>query len=170
MREAERTFRLETETEDSLTILIRMMEEKDLHEAAVIEQEVFSLRWTEEMFRESLENENYLFLAAFVPDGQLAGYSGLLRSYEVGDITNVAVAPRFRRQGIGRMLLSSLLKMGEDRGMTDFSLDVRKSNVPAISLYESLGFSTEGVRRGYYACPREDALIMWRHESLGLMR
>jgi len=48
-------------------------------------------------------------------------------------------------------------------GMTDFTLEVRSSNLAAVRLYEKLGFKTEGVRSGFYSRPKEDAFIMWKH-------
>ena len=58
-----------------------------------------------------------------------------------------------------------LLKKAPSCGIGDCTLEVRAGNSPAISLYESLGFRTEGIRPGFYAKPREDALIMWKRQE-----
>ena len=79
-----------------------------------------------------------------------------------GEITNVAVAKKFRRRGIGRALMEYMLKEAELLGMESATLEVRISNTPAIRLYESLGFQGEGVRPNFYEKPKEDALIMWK--------
>ena len=79
-----------------------------------------------------------------------------------GEITNVSVLPGFRGRGISRRLLRMLLREAGERGTRVFTLEVRAGNRPAIALYESLGFRTEGVRRGFYEKPAEDALIMWK--------
>ena len=79
-----------------------------------------------------------------------------------GEISNVAVAEKFRRRGIGRKLMEYMLKEAPSFGIGDLTLEVRVSNAPAISLYESLGFHKEGVRPGFYEKPKEDALIMWK--------
>ena len=73
---------------------------------------------------------------------------------------NIAVDPRYRRQGIAQMLVEALveqLKKAESRCLT---LEVRISNAPAIALYEKLGFEQVGKRPNYYRNPKEDALIL----------
>lgn len=62
--------------------------------------------------------------------------------------------------------LTELLKEGKNRGVAHFTLEVRVSNAPAIHLYEKLGFTSAGIRKNFYDCPKEDAMIMWRHEAL----
>ena len=73
---------------------------------------------------------------------------------------NVAVAPAFRRQGIGEGLMIALVDALRDKGMESLTLEVRASNSPAIALYDRLGFTEVGRRPNYYTDPREDALIM----------
>ena len=97
--------------------------------------------------------------------GEITGYCGLRNMAGEGEITNVAVAPLFRRKGTGRRLMEYLLKKAPSCGIGDCTLEVRAGNSPAISLYESLGFRTEGIRPGFYAKPREDALIMWKRQE-----
>ena len=75
---------------------------------------------------------------------------------------NVAVAPEDRRRGIATSLLDELFRLTADDARRGYTLEVRVSNVSAISLYERLGFATTGLRRGYYTDNREDALIMWK--------
>ncbi len=80
-------------------------------------------------------------------------------------INNVAVGPRFRRQGFARRLLTHVMQDAVGKGATQATLEVRRSNGPALRLYDVLGFTVRGVRRDYYSNPVEDALILWR--SLG---
>ena len=77
-------------------------------------------------------------------------------------INNVAVRPEFRRRGFARMLLEHVMDEATRRGATRATLEVRRSNVGALRLYERLGFSVAGVRPNYYTNPVEDALILWR--------
>lgn len=79
------------------------------------------------------------------------------------DITNVQVDMAFRRQGIARELMVKAMEYARAAGGERFTLEVRASNAPAIALYESLGFVSEGVRPGFYEDPREDAVIMWKY-------
>ena len=79
-----------------------------------------------------------------------------------GEITNVVTKNTMRGKGIGKQILEKLLEEGAKMGAEAFTLEVRVSNAPAIHLYESLGFVSEGVRKNFYEEPTEDALIMWK--------
>ena len=76
------------------------------------------------------------------------------------DINTVAVAASRRRQGIARALLQRVLT---ETGARSATLDVRRSNLAAIRLYEGLGFTITDTRPQYYENPKEDALILWRN-------
>ena len=78
---------------------------------------------------------------------------------------NLAVAPEWRRRGLGRFLLRLARDLGARRGAREAWLEVRSGNRPALALYESLGFAEAGRRQGYYSRPREDALLL--RASLG---
>ncbi|WP_394925795.1 ribosomal protein S18-alanine N-acetyltransferase [uncultured Robinsoniella sp.] len=140
-------------------IQIRLMRQEDLDSVAQIEQETFSMPWSREGFASSLGRKDTLYLSAF-SDGELAGYCGLLQVLDEGEITNVAVKKCFRGQKIASMLMAELLKKGNDRGITFFVLEVRKSNKYAIRLYEKAGFLQAGIRKNFYEKPIEDAVIM----------
>ncbi|MDO5131752.1 MAG: ribosomal protein S18-alanine N-acetyltransferase [Eubacteriales bacterium] len=92
---------------------------------------------------------------------KIVGICGVKKIFEEGDISNVAVHPDYRRKGICRRMLETLLSEARNDGVTDFTLEVRAGNTPAVRLYESLGFRTEGIRPGFYDHPVEDGLIMW---------
>ena len=77
-----------------------------------------------------------------------------------GQITDIAVKPAFRRRGIANELLSAALDRARKDALQMIFLEVRVSNLPAISLYEHFGFETVGTRRNFYAHPREDAYNM----------
>lgn len=147
-------------------IRIRPAEEKDLPRIAVMEKLYFSLPWSEKMLRESLHQAQYTMLVAEdCTDGEIAGYVTLLNAAGEGNIMNVAVSDALRRQGIAGKLLTEVMQRGREEGICDYTLEVRKSNKAAVSLYEGLGFRTEGVRKDYYEQPREDALIMWKRKE-----
>ena len=144
--------------------MIRRMTEADLPRAAELERKYFSVPWSEHALRESLARPEYIFLTA-EEDGYAVGYAGMLTVLDEGDITNIVVDERWRGRGIGRELTQGLLDAGAAMGLGAFTLEVRAGNAPAIRLYESLGFCTEGVRRGFYERPKEDALIMWKRQA-----
>ncbi len=141
-------------------ISIRRMEEKDLPQVAAIERATFSLPWSEEGFRTSLNSADTLYLAAVDEQEQVVGYCGILRSFDEGEITNVAIAENYRKNGIGYQMLSELLSQGRKIGITRFLLEVRAGNTPAIHLYQKLGFTALGIRKKFYERPIEDAVIM----------
>ncbi|HIQ97747.1 MAG TPA: ribosomal protein S18-alanine N-acetyltransferase [Candidatus Limivivens merdigallinarum] len=142
-------------------LTVRQMEEADLGSVARIEASIFSKPWSEEGFRDSLKLPNTVYLVA-EQDGSIAGYIGMLCVLDEGEITNVAVAEGFRRQGIGERLLSSLLQAGRKEGVDSFTLEVRESNSSARRLYRKLGFQEEGIRKNFYEKPTEDAILMWK--------
>lgn len=144
--------------------MIRRMRESDLEDAARLEKRYFSVPWTREQLGESLQSGQYLFLVA-EENGQVAGYAGLLRVMDEGDVTNVVVDEAYRGKGLGTRLMAALLEEGRGCGMKEFTLEVRVSNQRAIRLYESLGFVQEGIRKRFYERPVEDALIMWKRDQ-----
>ena len=144
--------------------MIRPMTETDLAQVADLERACFSIPWSERTLRESLAKPEYLFLVA-EEEGQVVGYGGLLQVMDEGDITNIAVAEARRGRGIGLELTKGLLEAGRKRGIAMFTLEVRAGNERAVRLYEKLGFHSEGVRKGFYEKPKEDALIMWKRET-----
>ena len=86
----------------------------------------------------------------------------LSRYVDAWHVMNVAVDPEHRRLGIASAMLQRLFEVTRDDAERGYTLEVRVSNLAAISLYESFGFVSRGVRRGYYTDNREDAVIMWR--------
>ena len=131
-----------------------------ISQAAEIERLCFSDPWSEKMLAEHLANPCSLTLAAVGDTGRLLGYVGLLAVVDEGYITNVAVRPDCRRQGVAAALLDALEAQGRARELTFLTLEVRQSNIPARALYEKLGYVQAGLRRNYYENPREDAVIM----------
>lgn len=142
-------------------IQIRQMTEADTAAAAALEAACFSRPWSEKSFLDALHNPNTLYLMAEA-DGRFAGMCGFWQSFDEADIMNVAVDPAFRRQRIAELLMEELMRRGQLRGITAFTLEVRASNEAAIGLYEKCGFITEGVRKNFYENPTENALIMWK--------
>lgn len=143
-------------------ISTRLMTESDIFQVAYIEKNIFSMPWSEKSFKDSLDNKNTLFVVA-LDEEKIIGYCGMYISFEEGNITNVAVAPAYRRKGVAKLLISKILELALQRGVTEIFLEVRVSNVAAISLYEQFNFRNAGIRKNFYEKPREDAMIMWKH-------
>lgn len=133
------------------------MGERHLAALAEIEKACFHAPWSADMLREELGKG--IFLVA-EQDGAAVGYVGCQTVLDEGYITNVAVSPDCRRQGIGRALIAELTEQAKRAGLAFVTLEVRASNMPAIALYESAGFRQVGVRRNFYTAPTEDAVLM----------
>ena len=137
----------------------------DLPEVLAIENMCFSDPWPEFAFLQALANAS-CYLRVARDDGKVIGYLiGYMTGPEI-HIANVAVSPRFRRQGVAKDLLSDVLG-NADLGCTHAILDVREANEPAIRLYQGLGFRMIGRRPRYYRHPVEDALVMRMEMPLG---
>ena len=138
---------------------IRRLTFADLPQVVAIERRAFTTPWSLAMFVLELSKPSGICLAAEV-ESELVGYMVCSRYDTVWHLMNIAVEPDWRRRGIGSALLQALLeRVGDDAQVT---LEVRRSNHGAVTLYEQFGFRSAGVRRRYYADNGEDAVIMWR--------
>ena len=124
-----------------------------------LEKQCFSLPWTREQLEHQISGENQLCLLAVEEEG-LLGYVGMMYVLDEGYISNVAVAPARRRQGIGDALISELLRRAEDLRLSFVTLEVRESNEAAVNLYGKHGFRAVGLRKNYYDLPKENAVLM----------
>ena len=157
-------------------IQTRLATTKDIPALAKLELVIFPEDpWTEGMFKGEFSGTNdtiYLVLEdCGEGDGRtdgavsrVIGYAGIWIILDEGHITNVGVHPDYRRQHLAERLVTELLAKAEEKGAVRETLEVRKSNEPAIRLYEKLGFVYAGTRRGYYPDNHEDALIYWREK------
>ena len=140
-------------------IEVRRLTYADLPQVVAIERRAFPTPWSLAMFVLELSKPAGVCLAAF-EDETMVGYLICSRYDTVWHVMNVAVDPSKRRRGIATALLNRVLeRVGPDAQLT---LEVRRSNAGAITLYESYGFRSAGVRRRYYADNGEDAIVMWR--------
>ncbi len=145
---------------------IREMTWDDLDQVMVIERENFSVPWTEMGFFTYLMREDALFLVAEDEEENIQGYCGVIIAIDEGDITNVSVKKELQGQGIGKALVEELITRTVLRGVRTLFLEVRKSNISALALYEKMGFEHMGVRKNYYTDPVEDGITMSRKHFL----
>lgn len=141
---------------------IEPMTADDISQVAEIERQIFSIPWSEKAFKDSMESDNTIYIVA-KEDNNVTGYAGMYLSFEEGNITNVAVNPSSRRKGIGEKIVRDILNRAYEKGVRDVFLEVRETNSAAIALYEKIGFKEEGIRKNFYEKPKENALIMWKH-------
>ena len=138
--------------------LVRLSE-KEAAAAAEIEKLCFSHPWSEATMISEMKSPFADFIGAF-SEGELAGYIGGRTIAEETEIFNVAVAPKFRRNGIGKALIEKFIETVREKETEAIYLEVRTSNLGAINLYERAGFVFCGIRRDYYDDPKENAILM----------
>lgn len=150
-------FFLEPATEDDLPALLDL------------ERRSFSHPWTARHFREEMsgrERRALLVLRAraapFAPGRGILAYCAYQMVADELHVLNLAVALAHRRRGLARWLLGVALDLGSRGGARRAFLEVRASNAAALALYDGMGFAVVSVRRGYYADPREDALVLMK--------
>lgn len=140
-------------------MLFRPITFADLDEVMAIERDSFAYPWSPRFFLQELEVECARSILVEV-SGQIAGYVLFWLLPDEIDIHNIAVHSRFRRRGLGRLLLNQVVARAQRRSSLRVTLEVRASNSRARKLYESMGFVITGLRRGYYSDNGEDALAM----------
>lgn len=133
---------------------------EDAKEIFAIEMECFSVPWSLDSIETELLNEDKKLYYVVEDANGVVGYAGAWLVYDEGQITNIAIRPSVRRQGYGAKLTSALIEECFKRGMHEIFLEVRISNLSALSLYRQLGFTVKGMRKNYYSEPKEDAYIM----------
>ena len=138
---------------------VRTMEERDVPYVSKIENEIFSLPWSEKSFIDAACNPDNIYLVC-ERTGEIAGYCGMWTVMGEGNVTNVAVHPSYRRQGVAEALLKEMERRAKEKSVTIFFPEVRQSNEAAKKLYEKLGYSPIGTRKRFYERPVEDAIVM----------
>ncbi len=141
-------------------LTIRRLSIADLSQVMAIERRAFTAPWSLAMFGLELSKPSGISLAA-LSGRRIVGYLVCSRYDTVWHLMNIAVEPERRRSGIATALLADLFARA-DRPGEKYTLEVRPSNLAAVSMYERLGFRSAGRRPGYYHDNREDAMIMWR--------
>lgn len=127
--------------------------------AAEVEKASFSQPWSEQSLLSQLERDDSCMFAA-VCKGETVGWSGMEHSFGEGSVLNIAVLPQYRGLGMGEALTAALIQKSKELKLDWLMLEVRPSNIAAVTLYKKLGFAEIGKRPNFYSFPREDALLM----------
>ena len=143
-------------------ILVRPMTTADVDGVMAVEKDSFATPWSRSAFEEELAQNRLARYIVAEEDGQVVGYAGMWLVINEAHVTNVAVSGSRRGEGIGRLLMETLMELARENGMGSMTLEVRVSNMVARHLYETLGFAEAGIRKNYYSETKEDALILWR--------
>lgn len=137
----------------------RPMTTADMDEIMAIERSAYRSPWSQGFFLQELQVACARSILAEL-DGKIIGYVLFWLVPGTIDIHNLATHVNFRRRGVARYLLGRVLGHAREQSISRVTLEVRKSNLPAQKLYESMGFVTNGIRKGYYSDDGEDAVAM----------
>ena len=142
-----------------------LMNSSHVEQIALLEERCFSDPWSVNSITSELNNPLSLWIVAI--DGEnLAGYVGSQTVLGWADMMNLAVAPEYRRNGVGEELVKQLITRLRENDVSCLTLEVRVSNESAVGLYHKLGFTEVGRRPNYYHKPKEDALILRKEFAL----
>lgn len=147
--------------DDGVIRIARASAADDLSEISALQSRTFTNPWTAESMRWELANTDVARLYVMRIGTQVVGYCACWVIFDELHINSIAIDPDQRRRGLGRQLLRGVVQDVMTAGVTMATLEVRRSNGPALALYERLGFVVEAVRKDYYEQPREDALVLW---------
>lgn len=146
-------------------VIERLSSEEDLDAVAALEADAFTNPWTREMLARELRQSDVARVYVLRGMGKrVAAFCACWLVFDELHVNTVAVDPALRRQGLARRLMVHVLEDAVRGGAAHATLEVRRSNQPALELYRRLGFVVEAVRPGYYTKPEEDALILWRRD------
>ena len=134
--------------------------EEDLPEVLGVEAGAYIAPWPEEAFRAELDNPCSTLLVAKSEGESIVGHMVYWHVAGEMQLQNIGVHPTARRRGIGRLLMGHLINEARKADADVIHMEVRASNVPAITLYRALGFQETGVRKAYYRVGQEDAILM----------
>ncbi|HZM44890.1 MAG TPA: ribosomal protein S18-alanine N-acetyltransferase [Burkholderiales bacterium] len=138
----------------------RRMTASDLDAVIAIEESIYEHPWTPGNFSDSLSAGYHCWIVEC--GGDIAGYTVVTVAAKEAHLLNLSIAGPLQRRGLGRELLSFVLKLARDYAARAIVLEVRPSNVAALALYAAAGFAEIGVRKGYYPAGegREDAVVL----------
>ena len=141
-------------------ITISLMALEDVDAVHAIEAATFPSPWSRESFEKEVTENKCARYLVLKEDGVCAAYAGMWLVLDEGHITNIAVREDRRGLGYGERITRALIQLAADSGLSFLTLECRRSNLVAQSLYHKLGFKDVGYRKRYYE-NSEDALIMY---------
>ena len=137
----------------------------DIEEIVALDRLCLGGIWSADGYLREIDSPNSSLLLLWVTQGKSSskavGIGCLWSILEEAHITLLGIDPEYQQQGLGTLLLHSLLKDAVKRGLARATLEVKVTNQPAINLYEKFGFKFAGRRKNYYPKTGEDALILW---------
>lgn len=144
----------------------KLMDASHINSIYELSKSCFSVPWSLDSISYEVENPLAKYvIAEDLSTKEVLGFAGVWIVAGEGDITNIAVNPDYRKQGIASSLLEKLFEVCKENDCTEITLEVRTSNIAAQNLYKKFNFKEEGIRKKYYSDNGEDAIIMWKRDN-----
>ena len=143
-----------------MSYTVRRMTIEDVPQVHAIELATFPMPWSEQSFIDEMTKNVCARYMVAEEDGKILAFAGAWMILDEGHITNIAVAAEHRGRGIGKAVTEALKQYAANLGVQYMTLEVRRSNLVAQSMYKKLGFIELGYRKRYYEDNGEDALLM----------
>lgn len=132
-------------------IRLELLSKDNLESVWELEKVCFQDPWTIGMFESEIDNDISVFIVAVDEENEkVVAYAGVWLTLDFGDITNIAVHPDYRREGLGSRLLSTIVDLCKERDIERVCLEVKETNLSAIEFYKKSGFLQDGIRKKYY--------------------
>jgi ribosomal-protein-alanine N-acetyltransferase len=142
-------------------VLFEPMRRRHLPAVLRIEHRAHPKPWTVGVFNSELAQGTSRYYVVARVEGRVVGYGGVMFVADEAHVTNIAVAPVWRRRHVGARILAHLAAEATRRRCEAMTLEVRMGNLGAQALYQRFGFVAAGVRHNYYPETGEDGLVMW---------
>lgn len=142
-------------------ITIRKMEVEDIQQVRLVEIASFTSPWSEEIFKQEIEENRHAYYFVMEFEQKIIGYVGMWIVLDDAQITNIAILPGYRGMKLGEKLFQFALQTAVGLGVSRLSLEVRVTNYVAQKMYRKFGLVPGGIRKGYYTDNQEDAIVMW---------
>ena len=142
------------------------MEYSDITSVFEMNMSCLKTPWSLENLQEEFHNSFARYIVCKDKSSNILGFGGMWLVCGEGNITNIAVMPSHRREGIAQNIIKELFLICQKENTKDITLEVRESNSQAIALYKKLGFKAEGTRLNFYANPTENGIIMWKRNLI----
>ncbi len=125
-----------------------------------IEKECFPDEfWSFELIQNDLKKPDSIYILCYA-DNQAVGYANISTVLDEAELNRIAIRHLFRRKGAARFIITQIVSLLKASGHSKLMLEVRSFNRSAVSLYNSCGFSVDGIRKNYYQNPCDDAILM----------
>ncbi|MBA4179545.1 MAG: ribosomal-protein-alanine N-acetyltransferase [Anaerolinea sp.] len=141
-------------------LILRRMEPADISAVVEVERSAFGHNWPATAFERELTQNRMARYVVLDTGSEIAGFGGIWLMVDEAHVVTVAVPPRYRRHGLGRLIVHGLVQLAQCEGMLDATLECRVSNTAARALYARYGFYEVGLRPRYYQDTQEDAVVM----------